>query len=228
MNGPCWHDPAGEKEGGELQHTPNKTARARPRKSPGAGSSAGFGALAVRIQEDPVHGIRVTNLSRHVVKDGDAVVRWINAGNARRKMAETAANAVSSRSHAVLQLMVEAKDRPDVVLRAGPDVVSKHQQQQQVVGAGAGVAPQQPEPAGSDVQYEVRTGKFSLIDLAGSERAAATANRGARLKEGKYHVISRKVCMPFAGSAFCILRLTFSTSDLSRLLFAARLMIHFP
>jgi len=36
----------------------------------------------------------------------------------------------------------------------------------------------------ADVAVDVRTGKLSLIDLAGSERAARTKNRGARLVEG--------------------------------------------
>jgi hypothetical protein len=37
---------------------------------------------------------------------------------------------------------------------------------------------------GGGVKRAVRTGKLSLIDLAGSERASATMNRGARMKEG--------------------------------------------
>ena len=37
-----------------------------------------------------------------------------------------------------------------------------------------------------DVTQEVRMGKFFLIDLAGSERAANTQNRGKRMVEGAH------------------------------------------
>jgi len=63
-------------------------------------------------------------------------------------MEPTGANVVSSRSHAVLQVTVERKD--------------KHQ----------------------GIQEEIAVSKLSLIDLAGSERASNTNNRGQRLIEG--------------------------------------------
>ncbi len=59
-------------------------------------------------------------------------------GNANRKQSPTEANQNSSRSHAVLQIMVKQKDRT------------------------------------ADVKTNVKIGKLSLIDLAGSERAAVT------------------------------------------------------
>ena len=62
-------------------------------------------------------------------------------------MAATSANIVSSRSHAVLQLIVEQKNKT------------------------------------RNIVEEVRIGKLSLIDLAGSERAAASNNRGIRMVE---------------------------------------------
>ena len=57
-------------------------------------------------------------------------------------------NEASSRSHAVLQITVENKDRAH------------------------------------GVSSEINVAKLSLIDLAGSERAAASHNRGIRLLEG--------------------------------------------
>ena len=63
-------------------------------------------------------------------------------------MEATGANIVSSRSHAVLQVTVEHKDR------------------------------------NQGINEEVTISKLSLIDLAGSERASATNNRGQRMIEG--------------------------------------------
>ena len=76
------------------------------------------------------------------------VFELIKQGNGNRSQSPTEANQNSSRSHAVLQVRIEQRER----------------------GAG--------------VKRAVKTGKLSLIDLAGSERASATANRGARMKEG--------------------------------------------
>ena len=69
-------------------------------------------------------------------------------GNQNRTQEATGANETSSRSHAILQIIVEAKDKA------------------------------------SGTIAEVSVGKLSLIDLAGSERAAKTNNRGIRMIEG--------------------------------------------
>ena len=63
-------------------------------------------------------------------------------GNQNRTQEATGANETSSRSHAVLQVVVEHVDK------------------------------------GQGTEAEIRIGKLSLIDLAGSERAAKTNNRG--------------------------------------------------
>ena len=64
------------------------------------------------------------------------------------------------RSHAVLQIAVESRDRlPPANKKAVPS------KQQKLVRVK-------------------RSSKLSMIDLAGSERAAETENRGARLQEG--------------------------------------------
>lgn len=72
----------------------------------------------------------------------------IMAGNANRTSSPTEANATSSRSHAVLQINIDQKNRT------------------------------------GDIKEEHTFATLSIIDLAGSERAAATKNRGARLNEG--------------------------------------------
>ena len=100
------------------------------------------------VREDPHKGVMVSDLSELEAKKPQEVVDLLRLGNRRRTCEPTEANLTSSRSHAVLQIFVECKDR----------------------AAG--------------IEAEVVTGKLSLIDLAGSERAAHTKNRGIRLIEG--------------------------------------------
>lgn len=73
-------------------------------------------------------------------------------GNRNRKTESTAANVVSSRSHAVIQ----------VIIRHTTTVMLSE----------------------SHPRKSIVEGKLSLIDLAGSERASTTQNRGMRLTEG--------------------------------------------
>ena len=81
-------------------------------------------------------------------------------GTARRTRGETAMNAVSSRSHAVLSLYLS----------------------QYAGGGGGGDDDEEPPTAVSAAA--TTTSKLHLIDLAGSERADAAGTAGARLKEG--------------------------------------------
>ncbi|OQS06137.1 DEAD/DEAH box RNA helicase [Thraustotheca clavata] len=100
------------------------------------------------LREDPVKGPIVADLSEIEASNAEEVMRLLRRGNKNRSQEATAANAVSSRSHAVLQVSVEQTE-------VTPDTVSV-----------------------------LKTGKLSMIDLAGSERAAVTQNRGLRLLEG--------------------------------------------
>lgn len=100
------------------------------------------------IREDSNNKISVSNLSRHRPESVEEVMHLIMAGNANRTSSPTEANATSSRSHAVLQINIDQKNRT------------------------------------GDIKEEHTFATLSIIDLAGSERAAATKNRGARLNEG--------------------------------------------
>ncbi|KAI9143160.1 kinesin motor domain-containing protein, partial [Paraphysoderma sedebokerense] len=92
--------------------------------------------------------IIVAGLSKHFPRTADDVMRLIMMGNANRTQLPTEANATSSRSHAVLQIVVRCRDRT----------------------------------ANTTQQYTTATWNF--IDLAGSERASHTKNKGDRLLEG--------------------------------------------
>jgi len=100
------------------------------------------------LREDPIKGPVVAGITEVEANSAGEIMQLLHQGNAKRSQAATAANEVSSRSHAVLQVVVESRDR-------APGVVDN-----------------------------IKVGKLSLIDLAGSERAANTQNRGARLVEG--------------------------------------------
>ncbi|KAK4154217.1 P-loop containing nucleoside triphosphate hydrolase protein [Chaetomidium leptoderma] len=100
------------------------------------------------LREDSNQAVTVAGLSSHHPKDVQEVMDMIVQGNEFRTVSPTAANAVSSRSHAVLQINIAQKDRNAAV----------------------------NEP------HTMAT--LSIIDLAGSERASATKNRGERLLEG--------------------------------------------
>ena len=102
----------------------------------------------LELREDPHKGITVAGINEIVASSAEEVMALLQLGNRNRTVEATNANETSSRSHAVLQVVVEQKDRD----------------------------------AGTEA--EVRHGKLSLIDLAGSERAANTMNRGIRMIEG--------------------------------------------
>lgn len=81
-------------------------------------------------------------------KSSVQVMNLLHRGNKRRSQEATSANATSSRSHAVLQVLVSQQDKTP------------------------------------GTSTRIKLGKLSMIDLAGSERAANTQNRGKRLIEG--------------------------------------------
>ncbi|KAL1869458.1 hypothetical protein VTK73DRAFT_3073 [Phialemonium thermophilum] len=100
------------------------------------------------LREDSNQAVTVAGLTSHHPKDVQEVMDMIVQGNEYRTVSPTEANAVSSRSHAVLQINVAQKDR------------------------------------NADINEPHTMATLSIIDLAGSERASATKNRGERLMEG--------------------------------------------
>lgn len=92
--------------------------------------------------------ISVVGLTEHAPQSPQEVLTMITEGNKRRTMSPTEANAVSSRSHAILQINVLQR------------------------------------PRGTGLVDECTSASLNIIDLAGSERASATRNRGQRMMEG--------------------------------------------
>lgn len=63
------------------------------------------------LREDPIKGPVVASITEIEACSGKEIMQLLHQGNSRRSQAPTAANEVSSRSHAVLQVVVECRDR---------------------------------------------------------------------------------------------------------------------
>lgn len=100
------------------------------------------------LREDTNQAVTVAGLTSHHPRNVQEVMDMIVHGNEYRTVSPTEANAVSSRSHAVLQINIAQRDR------------------------------------NASVNEPHTMATLSIIDLAGSERASATKNRGERLLEG--------------------------------------------
>jgi len=100
------------------------------------------------LREDPNKGVSVANITELTVTSCKDIMQLLRKGNKNRTTEATNANETSSRSHAILQVQVEYKEKL------------------------------------TGLEAEIKIGKLSLIDLAGSERASANFSRGIRLIEG--------------------------------------------
>ena len=107
----------------------------------------------IKLREDSKRGVYATPLKEEIVQSPTQLLRVIARGDQARRTASTQFNARSSRSHAVVQIVVESRERNPV---AGGDTGSKR----------SGLLP-----------GGVRVSTLSLIDLAGSEKAAESKER---------------------------------------------------
>ncbi|KAL4811565.1 kinesin motor domain-containing protein [Aspergillus unguis] len=105
----------------------------------------------IKLREDSKRGVYATPLKEEIVQSPTQLLRVIARGDHARRTGSTQFNARSSRSHAVVQIVVESRER--VPAGATQDRRS-------------GLAP-----------GGVRVSTLSLIDLAGSERAADDKER---------------------------------------------------
>ena len=63
------------------------------------------------LREDPIKGPVVASITEIETTSSQEIMSLLHQGNAKRSQAATAANEASSRSHAVLQVVVESRDR---------------------------------------------------------------------------------------------------------------------
>lgn len=108
----------------------------------------------IKLREDSKRGVYATPLKEEIVQSPTQLLRVIARGDLARRTGSTQFNSRSSRSHAVVQIVVESRER----------VSPSNPTQDKRIGI---------TPGG------VRVSTLSLIDLAGSERAAETKERRA-------------------------------------------------
>lgn len=124
--------------------------------SPAAAAGSGPGAPLpeeIKLREDSKRGVYASPLKEEIVQSPTQLLRVIARGDHSRRTRSTQYNAQSSRSHAVVQIVVESRER------------------QSFNGSGAESKRAPLVPGG------VRVSTLSMIDLAGSERAAESKER---------------------------------------------------
>jgi len=124
--------------------------------TPPAGGTVGPGAPQqeeIKLREDSKRGVYASPLKEEIVQSPTQLLRVIARGDHARRTSSTQFNARSSRSHAVVQVVVESRERIP-----GSGAMSENKRSGMLPGG-------------------VRVSTLSLIDLAGSERAAETKER---------------------------------------------------
>ncbi|CAK7211222.1 Kinesin-like protein kip2 [Sporothrix bragantina] len=107
----------------------------------------------IRLREDSKRGVYASPLKEEIVQSPTQLLRVIARGDQARRTASTQFNSRSSRSHAVVQIVVESRER--------------------IPGTAVGG----DNKRGGLLPGGVRVSTLSLIDLAGSEKAAETKER---------------------------------------------------
>ncbi|KAI9836732.1 MAG: hypothetical protein M1838_004969 [Thelocarpon superellum] len=120
---------------------------------PGLGGMGGGQQEEIKLREDSKRGVYASPLKEEIVQSPTQLLRVIARGDHARRTSSTQYNARSSRSHAVVQIVVESRER--------------------MPGSGS----MQDSKRAAMVPGGVRVSTLSLIDLAGSERAAESKER---------------------------------------------------
>jgi centromeric protein E len=110
----------------------------------------------IKLREDSKRGVYASPLKEEIVQSPTQLLRVIHRGDQARRTGSTQYNSRSSRSHAVVQIVVESRERV-------PGSGSLQENGKRVAMLPGGV----------------RVSTLSLIDLAGSERAAEDKERRA-------------------------------------------------
>lgn len=119
------------------------------------GGLGGAGAQEeIKLREDSKRGVYASPLKEEIVQSPTQLLRVIARGDQARRTASTQFNSRSSRSHAVVQIVVESRER----IPGGP-------------------APNNQNKRSAILPGGVRVSTLSLIDLAGSEKAAESKER---------------------------------------------------
>ncbi|KAJ9503769.1 Kinesin-like protein kip2 [Exophiala xenobiotica] len=120
------------------------------------GGGPGAQQEEIKLREDSKRGVYATPLKEEIVQSPTQLLRVIHRGDTARRTGSTQYNSRSSRSHAVVQIVVESRERVP-----GSGAMHEHGKRVAMLPGG------------------VRVSTLSLIDLAGSERAAEDKERRA-------------------------------------------------
>ena len=137
-------------------------------------------STSLSIREDRRRGVHVDGLSEWVVRTPADVYALMERGGAARTTGATKLNELSSRSHAIFQLIVE---KSSVVVASGTGGGGDELGGE--VRAGGAPLPRPLHAPEQKQQQRVSVGKLNLVDLAGSERVHLTGAKGKRLEESK-------------------------------------------
>ncbi|EMC91073.1 hypothetical protein BAUCODRAFT_56871, partial [Baudoinia panamericana UAMH 10762] len=110
----------------------------------------------IKLREDSKRGVYATPLKEEIVQSPNQLLRVIARGDAARRTSSTQFNARSSRSHAVVQIVVESRERTP---SHGTYFEKEARRADRILPGG------------------VLVSTLSLIDLAGSEKAADSKER---------------------------------------------------
>lgn len=138
-------------------------------------------ARHLNVREDPKRGTYVEGLSLMEVFDMPSVLRLINSGVANRVTVGSAMNSASSRSHALLNVVIEQQDWIYDSKEAATDNNASEPSQ-----GGAHVA------RGDALRTRTIRNVLTLGDLAGSERMQLEAGSGLRVREGR--AVNQSIC----------------------------------
>lgn len=136
-----------------------------------AGTSAGStNNNKLSIRED-ARGVVVDGLTWTNVTSEEGALKVLTRGAAARRVAETRANARSSRSHCVFSCWLESRSS-SCSSPTSPGAT-----------AGGGRGGEMAGGSGNNKNTVVRTAMLHMVDLAGSERQSTAGTEGERLKE---------------------------------------------
>jgi len=163
----------------------------------------------LQIREDPKTGIFVHGLKQIVVRDIGQLMHIVKLGARRRTTNSTNMNSSSSRSHAVLQILIEQRWQEQALATHHP---TNSQQSQNSAD---------PRHRAIQKTRHFRKALLTVVDLAGSERLSKTGSEGVRLMEAKNinkSIAALSNCISALASEKNLHHVPFRDSKLTRLL----------
>lgn len=136
------------------------------------------------IREDKRRGLFVEGLSEWIVRTPAEIYSLMERGAAQRATGSTKLNEISSRSHAVFQIIVENAATEDDESNADVaqcDADGQPDSNDTTASESADGSSQRHNLR----RRRLRIGKLNLVDLAGSERVRVSRATGKRLEESK-------------------------------------------